>query len=38
MEDPTKDNTIYEDIIIAKLENVVCKNLVNNRIGKTLLI
>jgi hypothetical protein len=38
MEDPTKNNAIHEDQIIAKLENVMEKNSVSNRIRKTLLI
>jgi hypothetical protein len=34
MEDPTWNNTLYEYHIIATLKNIVCKNSVNNKIGR----
>jgi hypothetical protein len=33
MEDPTQNNTLHEYYILAKLKNIMCKNLVSNRIG-----
>jgi hypothetical protein len=34
MEDSTQNNTLLEYCIIENVENIMCKNLVCNRIGK----